>query len=61
MKGWSVIDIVKNINAPTLLISAPLDEVQELSVLPWFTGIPKIKWVRLENSTHLAQFEEPER
>ncbi|PBK70023.1 proline-specific peptidase [Armillaria solidipes] len=61
MKGWSVIDIVHNIKAPTLLLSAPLDEVQPVACIPWFLGIPKIKWVEFQHSTHLAQFEEPER
>ncbi|KAK0493259.1 Alpha/Beta hydrolase protein [Armillaria luteobubalina] len=61
MKGWSVIDIVHKIKAPTLLLSAPLDEVQPIVCMPWFFGIPKIKWVEFQHSTHLAQFEEPER
>ncbi|KAF9037817.1 proline-specific peptidase [Hymenopellis radicata] len=59
--GWSVVDIVHNIRAPTLLLSAPLDEVQKEAALPWFRGIPKVKWVELQNSTHLGQFEEPEK
>ncbi|KAJ4467627.1 Alpha/Beta hydrolase protein [Lentinula aciculospora] len=48
-------------NARTLLISAPLDEVQEIAVLPWFMGISQVKWVELQHSTHLPQFEEPGR
>jgi hypothetical protein len=43
------------------LISAPLDEIQECAVVPFFNKIPKVKWVELQNSTHLGQFEEPER
>ena len=35
--------------------------MQEVAVLPFFLQIPKIKWVEFQNSTHLAQFEEPER
>lgn len=59
--GWDISDIIHNIACPTLLISAPLDEIQEVAVLPFFLKIPKVKWVELQNSTHLAQFEEPEK
>ncbi|KAF5318368.1 hypothetical protein D9758_018954 [Tetrapyrgos nigripes] len=61
MKGWSAVEIAHQITAPTLLLSAPLDEVQDAAVRPWFSTIPKVKWVELQQSTHLAQFEEPER
>jgi proline-specific peptidase len=61
LKNWSIVDILHNISCPTLLISAREDEVQELSVLPFFLNIPKIKWVELQNSTHTPVFEEPER
>ncbi|TFK38247.1 Alpha/Beta hydrolase protein [Crucibulum laeve] len=61
LKEWSIVDILHKVPYPTLLISAPLDQVQEASVLPFFTNIPRVKWVELQNSTHLAMYEEPER
>ncbi|KAH9478580.1 L-amino acid amidase [Psilocybe cubensis] len=61
LKDWSIVDVIHKIAVPTLLISAPLDEIQEISVLPFFEKIPKIKWVELQNSTHLGMYEEPER
>ncbi|PPQ94608.1 hypothetical protein CVT25_011402 [Psilocybe cyanescens] len=61
LKNWSIVDILYNITNPTLLISSAEDEIQECAVLPFFTQIPKVKWVELQNSTHLAMFEEPER
>jgi len=61
LKNWDITGIIHKIACPTLLISAALDEMQEVAVLPFFLQIPKIKWVELRNSTHLAQFEEPER
>jgi len=60
LKNWDITGIINKIACPTLLISAPLDEIQEVAVLP-FLKIPKVKWVELQNSTHLGQFEEPER
>lgn len=61
LKDWDIVDILHKIPYPTLLISAPEDEAQEVAVLPFFLEIPKIKWVELQNSTHLGMFEEPER
>ncbi len=30
----------------------------EMAIEPWFRAIPKIKWVTLQNSSHMPQFEE---
>ncbi|KDR69679.1 hypothetical protein GALMADRAFT_77364 [Galerina marginata CBS 339.88] len=61
LKDWNIIDIMHKIRCETLLISAPEDEVQEVALLPWFLNVPKIKWVELANSTHLALYEEEAR
>ncbi|KAJ3859412.1 Alpha/Beta hydrolase protein [Lentinula novae-zelandiae] len=61
LRGWSVVDILPCIKAKTLLISAPFDEVQDIAVQPWFSRVSQVKWVEMQNSTHLPQFEEPER
>ena len=61
LKEWDITGIIDRIACPTLLISSPLDEVQEASVRPFFLKVPRIKWVELQNSTHLGQFEEPEK
>lgn len=60
-KDWSIIDVLHNISCPTLIISGVNDEVTEPTVLPWFTNIPKVKWVELQNSTHLPMYEEPDK
>lgn len=61
LKDWDIREILHNITSPTLLVSAPLDLIQEVGVLPFFNEIPKVKWVELQNSTHQAHYEEPER
>lgn len=61
LKDWSITDILHKISYPTLLISSPDDSVQEISVLPFFLKIPKVKWIEFQNSTHLPASEEPER
>jgi len=61
IKDWSIIDILHTIQYPTLLITSPLDEMQEVAYLPFFLNIPKIKWVDIPSSTHLAMYEDPQR
>jgi hypothetical protein len=61
LKQWSIVDILHKVPNTTLLISAPSDEVQEGAFLPFFTQIPKVKWVEIPTSTHLAMFEDPDR
>ncbi|KAF8993240.1 Alpha/Beta hydrolase protein [Cyathus striatus] len=61
LKGWSIVDALHNIRSPTLLISSPHDEVQEVAFIPFFLNVPKVKWVDIPSSTHLAMFEDPER
>ncbi|KAJ3513816.1 hypothetical protein NLJ89_g2738 [Agrocybe chaxingu] len=47
LKDWDIIDILHKIQAPTLIVSAPNDEVQEPALLPWFLHVPKIKYLRI--------------
>ncbi|TFK62407.1 proline-specific peptidase [Pluteus cervinus] len=59
--NWSIVDILHQIRCPTLLIGSAQDTVQPEAVVPWWTRVPKIKWVNLEHSSHLPHFEEPDR
>ncbi len=61
LKDWSVIDVLHNVTCPTLLISAPQDEMWEPAVRPFFLNIPKCKWVELQNSSHVPMYEEPDK
>ncbi|KAK0441312.1 Alpha/Beta hydrolase protein [Armillaria borealis] len=60
LKDWSVINVLHNVTCPTLLISAPQDEMWEPAVRPFFLNIPKCKWVELQNSSHVPMYEEPD-
>jgi pimeloyl-ACP methyl ester carboxylesterase len=61
LKDWEGISTAHNINVPTLLINGSFDEVQDLSVEPWFNQIPKVRWVTLKESSHMGHLEERER
>ncbi|KAI1205004.1 proline iminopeptidase [Annulohypoxylon truncatum] len=60
-KDWEGWKEAHNINVPTLLINGKYDEVTDSCVKPWFNTIPRIRWVTLENSSHMTHFEERDR
>ncbi|MFI5036574.1 MAG: proline iminopeptidase-family hydrolase [Acidimicrobiales bacterium] len=61
LRTWSVVDEVKSILAPTLLVSGGYDEATPESVQPFADHIPDVRWEVLENSSHMPFVEEPER
>ncbi|ESK95474.1 proline-specific peptidase [Moniliophthora roreri MCA 2997] len=61
LKDWSVIDALHNVTCPTLLVSSPDDEMWEPCVRPFFTNIPKCKWIDMDTATHLPMYEDPKR
>jgi len=61
MKDWSIVDILHKITSPTLVISSPRDYVQPITIEPLFIHIPRVKWVELQNSTHIPLYEDPEK
>ncbi|PBK92101.1 alpha/beta-hydrolase [Armillaria gallica] len=61
LKDWSVIDVLHNVTCPTLLLSAPQDEMWESAVRPFFLNIPQCKWVELQNSSHVPMYEDPDK
>ena len=61
MKDWEGWQDAHNIGVETLLINGRHDEVTDVCMAPWFKHIAKVRWVTLENSSHMAHFEERER
>ncbi|KAJ4470671.1 proline-specific peptidase, partial [Lentinula edodes] len=58
---WSCIGHLHRVLVPTLIINGRKDLAQDFVVQPFFDGIAKVKWVRMENSSHMAIWEERER
>jgi L-proline amide hydrolase len=58
MKDWSIIDRLKLIRAPTLLISGRFDEATPLVVKPYTDHVPDIRWTVFEASSHMPHVEE---
>ena len=56
-----MIDDASKIEVPTLLLSGAYDEIPESAIMPFFKGIPKVKWFTFAQSSHMPHWEERER
>jgi L-proline amide hydrolase len=61
LKNWSIIDRLKAIDVPTLLISGRYDEATPAVVQPFADNIKGARWVIFENSSHMPHVEEQEK
>jgi L-proline amide hydrolase len=61
LRGWSVVERVRHILAPTLLLSGRHDEATPATIQPFFDNIPDVRWEIFEDSSHMPFVEEPER
>ncbi|KAI0085706.1 Alpha/Beta hydrolase protein [Irpex rosettiformis] len=61
LKPWSIIPDLPLIATPALLLNGRHDEVQESAVRPIFEGLKRVKWVVLEEASHLSFVEVEER
>ena len=58
MKDWTIEERLRNIVAPTLLISGRYDEATPLVVRPYVENVPGCRWVVFEDSSHMPHVEE---
>jgi L-proline amide hydrolase len=61
LRDWSVVDRVKDIAAPTLLLSGAYDEATPATMQPFMDGIPDVRWEMFPQSSHMPHVEEEER
>ncbi|KAF9051729.1 Alpha/Beta hydrolase protein [Panaeolus papilionaceus] len=61
LKDETNVPYLSNITASTLVINSENDEMHDVAVKPFADHIPTVKWVRLNSSTHVPMFEEPQR
>jgi L-proline amide hydrolase len=60
LRDWTVADRVHRIKTPTLLASGRFDEATPATMQPFLDGIPDVRWVIFEHSSHMPFVEEPE-
>ncbi|KAI0476533.1 proline iminopeptidase [Xylariaceae sp. FL0804] len=60
-KDWEGWKEAHKINVPTLVLNGRYDEMRDPVVEPWFRTIPQVRWVTLENSSHMTHWEQRDR
>jgi L-proline amide hydrolase len=61
LKTWSIVDRLKRIAVPVLLISGKYDEATPATVQPFKDNIKDVRWEIFEHSSHMPHVEETER
>ncbi|EGH27748.1 peptidase S33, tricorn interacting factor 1, partial [Pseudomonas syringae pv. japonica str. M301072] len=57
-KDWTIVNRLKLISVPALLISGKYDEATPLVVKPYVDNVPDISWSVFEESSHMPHAEE---
>lgn len=61
LRDWTVVDRVRDIAVPTLLVTGAHDEATPATVQPFADAIPDVRWEVFADSSHMPHVEEPER
>jgi L-proline amide hydrolase len=61
LRDWSVVDRVKDIAVPTLLVSGAHDEATPATMQPFQDAISDVRWEIFSDSSHMPHVEEEER
>jgi L-proline amide hydrolase len=60
LKDWTIVDRLRQIAVPTLVVSGAYDEAQPVCVAPYSDLIPDARWEVFAHSSHLPNVEEAE-
>lgn len=60
LRGWSVIDRLAGIGAPTLVLGGEFDELDSAARQPFLDGIPGARGHEFAGASHVAYIETPE-
>ena len=58
ISNWTIIDRLKNIKVPTLVINGAHDIAQDFVIQPFLDNIPRVTHVKFEHSSHTPMWEE---
>jgi len=61
LKNWTSLDRLSQIGIPTLLLSGKYDEATPKQMETALDLLPNSKWFLFENSSHVSNYEEPEK
>ncbi|KAI8630089.1 Alpha/Beta hydrolase protein [Xylariaceae sp. FL1651] len=60
-KDWEGWKEGHKIEVETLLLNGQYNEATDVCVRPWFSSIPKVRWVTIENASHMCHWEQRQR
>lgn len=60
LRGWSVIDRLGGISAPTLVLGGEFDELDATTRQPFLEGVPEVRGHEFAGASHVAYIETPE-
>ncbi|CAG8957408.1 hypothetical protein HYFRA_00011389 [Hymenoscyphus fraxineus] len=55
--GWTSIPGLPQITAPTLVYNGEYDTSHDIAQVPYFEGIPKVRWITFANGGHMCHVE----
>lgn len=61
MIGWTAIPTLHKINVPTLVYNGEYDTSHDVSQIPFFENIPRVRWITLAGAGHMPHVENDDR
>jgi pimeloyl-ACP methyl ester carboxylesterase len=61
LSDWTVIPRLHHIKVPVFMYNGQFDAASDSAVRPFFEGIEKIRWVTVENASHMTHLEHREK
>jgi proline-specific peptidase len=58
LANWTIVDRLKDIKVPTLVINGARDIAQDFVIQPFLDNIPQVTHVKFQNSSHTPMWEE---
>ncbi|KAK7751997.1 hypothetical protein SLS62_005959 [Diatrype stigma] len=57
LRGWTGIPRLPHIAAPTLVYNGEFDTSHDISQVPFFELIPRVRWITFQNGSHMCHLD----
>ena len=59
-RDWTCVPRLPQINVPTLLYNGDSDTSHDVTIVPLFEEIPRVRWITFSDAGHMCHLERPE-
>jgi pimeloyl-ACP methyl ester carboxylesterase len=59
-RDWTCIPRLHQINVPTLMYNGDFDTSHDVTLVPLFEHIPRVRWITFTDAAHMCHLERPE-